>query len=236
MTENPFNNAVAQATTVLNQLRERSEATIEQAQARFDETRDTAQTRFDETWEQAVARFNEAKERLASLPVELPTDLDELRAKFSPEELRKVAESYLAVAAGVLNSLSERGEEVVGKLKEYPLVEENLPKLEKVYNDARSLTEEALGTISDQSLTVGERAAALVNLPGEAAKKAPAKKAAAEKAAAEKAPAKKAAAEKAPAKKAAAATAPAKKAPAKKAAAATAPAKKAPAKKVAPKN
>lgn len=228
MTENPFNNAVSQATAVLNQLRERSEATIEQAQARFDETRDNAQSRFDETWEQAVARFNEAKERLAALPVELPTDLDELRAKFSPEELRKVAESYLAVAAGVLNSLSERGEEVVGKLKEYPLVEENLPKLEKVYNDARELTEEALGTISDQSLTVGERAAALVNLPGEAAKKAPA----AEKSAAAKAPAKKAAPAKAPAKKAAPATAPAK----KTAAAKKAPAKKAPAEKADPKN
>ncbi|HNP56552.1 MAG TPA: heparin-binding hemagglutinin [Gordonia sp. (in: high G+C Gram-positive bacteria)] len=226
MTENPFNNAVTQATAVLNQLRERSEATIEQAQARFDETRDNAQNRFDETWEQAVARFNEAKERLAALPVELPTDLDELRAKFSPEELRKVAESYLAVAAGVLNSLSERGEEVVGKLKEYPLVEENLPKLEKVYNDARGLTEEALGTISDQSRTVGERAAALVNLPGEAAKKAPAKEAPAKKA-----PAKKPAAKKAPAKKAPAA----KKAPVAKKAPAKTAAKKAPAKKAAPK-
>ncbi|QKT06187.1 heparin-binding hemagglutinin [Gordonia sp. X0973] len=224
MTENPFNNAVAQATAVLNQLRERSEATIEQAQSRFEATSTTAQTRFDETWEQAVARFNEAKERLSALPVELPTDLDELRAKFSPEELRKVAESYLAVAAGVLNSLSARGEEVVGKLKEYPLVEENLPKLEKVYNDARGLTEEALGTISDQSLSVGERAAALVNLPGDAAKKAPAKKAPAKKAAAKKAPAKKAPAKKAPAKTAAKTTA------AKKA-----PAKKAPAKKAAPK-
>ncbi|GAB11629.1 putative heparin-binding hemagglutinin [Gordonia araii NBRC 100433] len=229
MTENPFNNAVAQATAVLNQLRERSEATIEQAQSRFEDTRDTAQGRFDETWEQAVARFNEAKERLSALPVELPTDLDELRAKFSPEELRKVAESYLAVAAGVLSSLSERRDEVVEKLKEYPLVEENLPKLEKVYNDARGLTEEALGTISDQSLSVGERAAALVNLPADQAKKAPAKKAPAKKAAAKKAPAKKAAAKKTPAKKAPAKTA------AKSTAAKKAPAKKAPAKKAAPK-
>ncbi|MFT3898999.1 MAG: heparin-binding hemagglutinin [Gordonia sp. (in: high G+C Gram-positive bacteria)] len=210
---NPFNNAVAQATELLNQLKERSEATIDQAQSRLEEGRGTAQNRFDETWEQAVARFNEAKERLAALPVELPTDLDELRAKFSPEELRKVAESYLAVAAGVLGSLSDRREEVVGKLKEYPLVEENLPKLEKVYQDARGLTEEALGTISDQSKTVGERAAALVNLPGEKAaeKKAPAKKAAAKKPAAKKAPAKKAAAKKTAAKKA-----PAKKAAPKK--------------------
>ncbi|MFT4200552.1 heparin-binding hemagglutinin [Gordonia sp. (in: high G+C Gram-positive bacteria)] len=219
MTENPFNNAVAQATAVLNQLRERSEATLEQAQSRLEDTRGTAQNRFDETWEQAVARFNEAKERLSALPVELPTDLDELRAKFSPEELRKVAESYLAVAAGVLNSLTERRGEVVDKLKEYPLVEENLPKLEKVYNDARGLTEEALGTISDQSKTVGERAAALVNLPGEQAKKvAEAEQAAAKKATAKKAPAKKTAAKKAPAKKAAAKKAPAKKAAAKKAA------------------
>ena len=241
MPENPLNTVIAQVTALLTDLRERSEAAGEQAQKRLGEAQSRAQNRVDETRDSALTVFEDAKNRLSSLPVELPTEIDELLTRFSPDELRKVAEAYLAVAAGLLTALSERGEEVVERLKTQPLVEENLPRLEKVYNDALGITEDALGTISTQTRAVGERAATMaglstgsadeVTLDAVPAKKAPAKSSAAQKTPAKKVAAKKAAATKAPAKKAPAKKAPAKKAPAKKAAAKKSPAKKAPTKK-----
>lgn len=250
MPENPLNTVIAQVTALLTDLRERSEAAGEQAQKRLGEAQSRAQNRVDETRDSALTVFEDAKNRLSSLPVELPTEIDELLTRFSPDELRKVAEAYLAVAAGLLTALSERGEEVVERLKTQPLVEENLPRLEKVYNDALGITEDALGTISTQTRAVGERAATMaglstgsadeVTLDAVPAKKAPAKSSAAQKTpakkvAATKAPAKKAPAKKAPAKKAAAKKSPAKKAPTKKAESVQEPAKKAVAKKAAKK-
>ena len=255
MPENPLNTVIAQVTALLTDLRERSEAAGEQAQKRLGEAQSRAQNRVDETRDSALTVFEDAKNRLSSLPVELPTEIDELLTRFSPDELRKVAEAYLAVAAGLLTALSERGEEVVERLKTQPLVEENLPRLEKVYNDALGITEDALGTISTQTRAVGERAATMAGLStgsadevtldavpakkapakSSAAQKTPAKKVAAKKAAATKAPAKKAPAKKAPAKKAAAKKSPAKKAPTKKAESVQEPAKKAVAKKAAKK-
>ncbi len=198
--------ALQQVSEVLGQLRERTESATETAHARIEGTRD----------------------RLNSLPEDVPAGIDELRTRFTPEELRKVAEAYIEVATGIYNSLAERGEETVERLRQQPEFQENVSKAEKVYNDAIDLTEDALGTISSQTKSVGERAAKLANLAsgkaagaagtveakGRGAENSPAKKLDElknEPVAAKKAPAKKAPAKKAPAKKA-----PAKKAPAKK--------------------
>lgn len=243
MPDNPLTTVIEQVTALLNDLRARGEAAGEEAQKRLGEAQNKAQIRVDETRGSALAVFEEARTKLSALPVELPDEIDDLFTRFSPEELRKVAEAYLAVAAGLLTALSERGEEVVERLKTQPIVEENLPKLEKVYNDAVGLTEDALGTISGQTRAVGERAAVLAGLtsgkPDEVtldpARKTPAKKTAAKKTAAKKAPAKKAPAKKTAATKTAAKKAPVKKAATKKAAAVQQPAKKAAAKKTASK-
>ncbi|AZG46118.1 histone H1-like repetitive region-containing protein [Gordonia insulae] len=234
MPENPLTPVIEQVTALLTDLRERSEAAGEEAQKRLGKAQTKAQSRVDETRDSALAIFEDARTRLSALPVELPADIDDLVARFGPDELRKVAEAYLAVAAGLLTALSERGEEVVGRLKSQPLVEENLPKLEKVYNDAVGITEEALGSISGQTRAVGERAAALAGLTTSKADEVvlePAKKVVAKTLPGTKAPAKTAPAKKAPAKKVAATKAPATKVPAKKAAAKKTPATKAAAKK-----
>jgi heparin binding hemagglutinin HbhA len=207
--------AYQQVNEVIAQLRERTEAATEQAQARFEAATEQAQARYEETREQAQARIEAARERLQALPEEFPSDIEGLREKFTAEELRKVAEAYIEVATDIYNSLAERGEDAVGRLRAQPLVDENISRVEKAYADAQQLTEEALGTVSSRTRAVGERAAKLVGKDEEkaatkktAAKKAPAKKATATKAA----PAKKAPAKKAPAKKTAAKKAPAKKA------------------------
>ncbi|AFA72003.1 putative heparin-binding hemagglutinin [Gordonia polyisoprenivorans VH2] len=135
--------AIAQVTDVVAQLRERTETATE-----------TASTRFEET-----------KSRLNSLPDEVPS-IDELRAKLNPEELRKVAEPYVELATTFYNSLAERGEETLERLRQQPLVQEGLTRAEKTYNDAVDLTEDALGVVSTQTRSVGEQAAKIAGLVG----------------------------------------------------------------------
>lgn len=216
-----------------SKLAETVGSTQSKLEARITGSRDDAQARIDEALATALAIFEEARTKLSALPVELPAEIEDLKARFSPEELRKVAEAYLAVAAGLLTALAERRDEAVEKLKSQPLVGENLPKLEKVYNDAVGLTEDALGTISEQTRAVGERALKLANRADDAPRDEkpriePPVKSEGDivppaKAATKAAPAKKAA----PAEKAAVTTAPAKEA-AKKASPAKEVAKKAP--------
>lgn len=142
--------ALKQVNEVIAQLRERTETATEQAQARFEETRTTAQSRIEET-----------RDRLTALPEEVPSTVEELRTKFTPEELRKVAEAYIEVATGIYNSLAERGEETVERMRTSPVMGEQISRAEKVYNDAVDLTEDTLGTISSQTRAVGQRAAKL---------------------------------------------------------------------------
>ncbi len=124
---------------VATKLRERAEARTAEWQAKAEETR----------------------ERLQGLPEEVPTQIADLREKFSPEELRKVAEAYVQVATDLYNSLAERGEEAVERLRHQPLVEENIERAEGYVADARDLTEDALGTVAARTREVGERAAKL---------------------------------------------------------------------------
>ncbi|ORM34386.1 heparin-binding hemagglutinin [Williamsia sp. 1135] len=215
--------AFKQVNEVIAQLRERTETATEQAQARFEETRTTAQTRIEET-----------RERISALPEEVPSNIDELRAKFTSEELRKVAEAYIEVATNIYNSLAERGEETVERLRTTPAVGEQLSRAEKAYNDAVDLTEDTLGTISSQTRAVGQRAAKLAGIAQDKIEDATEDATDAINGTAGKVESKARSSKDSPAKKIAEATAPAKKAPAKAtpaAPAAKAPAKKAPAKK-----
>lgn len=156
--------AVAQFNDIVAQLRERTGSVSETAQSRLTETRSAAETRFEKAVEDAKAGFEEAKTRINSLPEELPGEIEELRTKFTPDELRKIAEGYLEAATEFYNSLAERGEEAVDRLRQQPVVQENLDRAEKVYNDAVDLTEDALGVVSTQTRTVGERAAKFAGL------------------------------------------------------------------------
>ncbi|ROZ89235.1 heparin-binding hemagglutinin [Gordonia sp. OPL2] len=141
---------VAQFNDIVAQLRERTESATETAQARLEQTRGDAQARLDE-----------ARTRLNALPEDVPAQIEDLRGKLNSDELRKVAEGYLESATGFYNSLAERGEETVERLRQQPLVQENLDRAEKVYNDAVDLTEDTLGVVSSQTRLVGERAAKL---------------------------------------------------------------------------
>jgi heparin binding hemagglutinin HbhA len=157
----------------------------------------TLRERAGEARTDTQARVEESRARLTKLQEDLPTQFGELRERLTSEELRKVAETYAEAAQTRYNSLVERGEAALERLRNTPALEEGRERVERYSDQAVELTQEALGNVASQTRAVGERAAKLVGveLP---AKKAPAKKAAA------KAPAKKAPAKKAPAKKAAA--------------------------------
>lgn len=220
--------ALGQVAEAVTTLREKTEAATEAAAARYEESKSTA-----------TARYEETKTRLSALPEEVPGNIEELRGKLTADELRKIAEGYLDTATNFYNALAERGEEAVAKLRSQPLVQENLDRAEKAYNEAVDLTEDALGAVSTQTRAVGERAAKIATLTsskidevGDAVEEAGVKfkEQAADAAleidgAAGTVEGKARTANSSPAKKIAAA----KKAPAKKA-----PAKKAPAKKAAP--
>jgi heparin binding hemagglutinin HbhA len=158
---------------------------------------------------EAAERVEERRAALTKLQEDLPQRAEELRGRLSSEELRKAADSFVEDATATYNSLVERGEAALERLRNQPDFKEAAAQVEGYVDQAVELTQEALGNVSSQTRAVGERAAKLVGVELPAAK-APAKKAPAKKAPAKKAPAKKAPA------KAAAKKAPAKKAPAKK--------------------
>ena len=182
--------ALATVNEILNSLRERAEL--------------------------AGDKMDDRRAALTRLQEELPKRTEELRGKLTTEELRKAAEEFFDDATDTYNTLVQRGEAALERLKGQPEFKDAAGRVEGYVDQAVELTQEALGNVSAQTRAVGERAAKLVGveLPVPA-KKAPAKKAPAKKAPAKKAAAKKAAPAKAAAKKVAK-KAPAKKAPAKK--------------------
>jgi heparin binding hemagglutinin HbhA len=167
--------------------------------------------------ELAGDRVEDSRAALTRLQEELPKRREEIREKLSTEELRKAADEFFADATQTYNTLVERGEATLVRIKGQAEFREAAERVETYVDQAVELTQEALGNVSAQTRAVGERAAKLVGveLPAKEgvevvtkavkkaapAKKAPAKKAPAKKAAPAKAAAKKAAAKKAPAKK-----------------------------------
>jgi len=158
----------------------------------------TLRERAGEARTDTQARVEESRARLTKLQEDLPSQFGELRERLSSDELRKVAESYAEAAQTRYNSLVERGEAALERIRSTNALEEGRERVERYSDQAVELTQEALGNVASQTRAVGERAAKLVGveLPKKVAKAAPAKKAPAKKAPAKKAPAKKAAAKK----------------------------------------
>ncbi|WP_342800079.1 heparin-binding hemagglutinin [Nocardia sp. No.11] len=189
---------------VVADVRERVATT--DVQARVDEARE----RIANVPADVQAQFDTIRERIAGLPSELPEDLAELREKFTPEELRKLAEQYYRQALDIYADLAVRGEEAVDRLRANQAVDEQIGRVESLYKDASARAEDALAKVTDllgrgkaEAEAVADEVAAVVDaevvaVTTEEPAPAPAAKApAAKKAPAKKAPAKKAAPKKA---------------------------------------
>ncbi|MCA2205673.1 heparin-binding hemagglutinin [Nocardia rosealba] len=181
---------------VVADVRERVATT--DAKARVEEARE----RIANVPADVQAQFDTIRERLAGLPSELPEDLAELREKFTPEELRKLAEQYYRQALDIYADLAVRGEETVERLRANEAVDEQIGRVESLYKDASTRAEEALAKVTDllgrgkeEAQAAAAEAAAVVEAEVVAVtdEAAPAKAPAAKKAPAKKAPAKKAA-------------------------------------------
>ena len=169
------------------------------ALATVNEILGTLRDRAGEARTEAAERVEERRAALTKLQEDLPQRAEELRGKLSSEELRKAADSFVEDATATYNSLVERGEAALERLRNQADFKDAAAQVEGYVDQAVELTQEALGNVSSQTRAVGERAAKLVGVELPAAK-APAKKAPAKKAPAKKAPAK-AAVKKVPAKK-----------------------------------
>jgi len=165
---------------------------------RVNEIVSTLRERAGEARTDAEARVEESRARLTKLQEDLPSQFGELRERLTSDELRKVAESYAEAAQTRYNSLVERGEAALERLRNTNALEEGRERVERYSDQAVELTQEALGNVASQTRAVGERAAKLVGveLPKKAQKAAPAKKTPVKKAPVKKAPVKKAAAKK----------------------------------------
>ena len=171
--------------------------------------------RAEDARTEAAERVEGRRAALTKLQEDLPKRTEELRGKLTTEELRKAAEGFVEDATATYNSLVERGEAALERLRNQPDFKDAAAQVEGYVDQAVELTQEALGNVSSQTRAVGERAAKLVGVElSNRIEEAGDEVAGAIKKAT--APAKKAPAKKAPAKKAVAKKAPAKKAPAKK--------------------
>ncbi|WP_433682409.1 heparin-binding hemagglutinin [Nocardia sp. CA-119907] len=187
----------------VTQVRER--AASADVSGRVEEARE----RFANVPADVRAQFESLRERLSGLPSELPEDLAELREKFTPEELRALAEKYYSQVLDLYADLAVRGEETVDRLRANHLVEDQIERVETLYKDAASRAEDALAKVNELigrpakeeaeegADPVVEAEVVEVTTETEPATDGVAKKAPAKKVAAKKAPAKKAAPKKA---------------------------------------
>jgi heparin binding hemagglutinin HbhA len=118
----------------------------------------------------ARTRANERAEAVKGAVEELPTDLNQLREKLDPAELRKLVDEYTEAAQKLYQKLTDAGEDAVSKLRNQPQVKKAIDQLEEaiamlqervgdVAGDARELAEDVLSKVTRRTRSVGEKAA-----------------------------------------------------------------------------
>ncbi|HMT50157.1 MAG TPA: hypothetical protein PKC36_08425, partial [Dietzia sp.] len=159
--------AVQAVSGLVADLRRRAEEAVTDAQTKVTERVTDVQNRVTERVSDVQNRVTEVPDRVQALPAEV----EELVNRFRPEELRKVADAYVEVAAGIYGGLAARGEDVVARLREEnPQLEAGLARVnEQVARAAGAveeqveLGEEALGTVARQTRSIGVKAAGRVS-------------------------------------------------------------------------
>jgi heparin binding hemagglutinin HbhA len=113
---------------------------------------------------------SKAKDTAEAARKELPTDVDSLRSKLDPAELRKAVEEYTESALKLYRKLAEQGEEAFDKFRAQPQVKKIVDQLEEAIEtaqnraggavtDARELAEDVLAKITRRTRSAGEKTA-----------------------------------------------------------------------------
>jgi heparin binding hemagglutinin HbhA len=112
---------------------------------------------------------------------ELPTDVESLREKLDPAELRKVIDEYTEAALKLYNKLAESGEQAWDKIVAQPQVKKAIDQLEEalttaqgqvedVAGDVRERVEDVLAKVTKRTRSAGEKTARKVTeVAGDAA-------------------------------------------------------------------
>ncbi|SFB00095.1 heparin binding hemagglutinin HbhA [Amycolatopsis marina] len=128
-------------------------------------------------------RVTESSEVARKNIEELPTDVESLREKLDPAELRKAIDEYTDAALKLYNKLAESGEQAWDKLVAQPQVKRALEQLEEalataqdraedVASDTRERVDEVLGLITKRTRSTGEKTARTVKeVAGDVAEK-----------------------------------------------------------------
>jgi heparin binding hemagglutinin HbhA len=118
----------------------------------------------------AKVRVTEGGETARKNIEELPTDVESLREKLDPAELRKVVDEYTDAALKLYNKLAESGEQAWDKIVAQPQVKKAIEQLEDalqqaqgrvegVATETRGRVDDVLAKVTRQSRSTGEKAA-----------------------------------------------------------------------------
>lgn len=90
---------------------------------------------------------------------EIPHDVEGLREKLDPAELRKVIDEYTEAALKLYNKLAESGEQTWDKIAAQPQVKKAIEQLEDATADTRERLDTVLGKVTKGTRSVGEKTA-----------------------------------------------------------------------------
>ncbi|HWD01145.1 MAG TPA: hypothetical protein VG674_01595 [Amycolatopsis sp.] len=122
----------------------------------------------------AVAKARKSGEQARKNLGALPTDVESLRGKLDPAELRKAIDEYTEAALKLYNQLAESGEQAWDKIAAQPQVKKALEQLDEALHTAQSrvdgLAEETRGRVdgvlakvTKRTRSAGEKAARKVS-------------------------------------------------------------------------
>jgi heparin binding hemagglutinin HbhA len=118
----------------------------------------------------AKVRVTEGSEAARKNIEELPTDVESIREKLDPAELRKVVDEYTDAALKLYNKLAESGEQAWDKIVAQPQVKKAIEQLEdalqqaqgrveEVATETRGRVDDVLAKVTRQTRSTGEKAA-----------------------------------------------------------------------------
>ena len=117
---------------------------------------------FADAFSAAASRQKTVQQRVA----ELPAELEELRGRFSGEELRRALEAYRVQVERAYAEFAGRGEEAWGRLREQPHVRQAITTLESYtekldarVDDAQDAAARALAAAGRQTRVTGDTVA-----------------------------------------------------------------------------
>lgn len=114
-----------------------------------------------DAFSKAKVRVNESSEAARKNIEDLPTDMDSLRERLDPAELRKLLDEYTDSALRLYHRLAESGEETWERLVAQPQLKRGVEQLENVWNlaqeQADSLASEARWRVGDVMSRVSGR-------------------------------------------------------------------------------